>query len=91
MFSAQAEAQTDAHVDILGLWYYETELPVGLQGELTLSRRGERWRAEIVGVVAEGVVNGRNIRIDFPTMALCFAALLPRAGGWSAPIGRGGK
>jgi CubicO group peptidase (beta-lactamase class C family) len=64
--SAQAQSQTDADADIVGLWFYQTHFPVGLEGELTITRRGERWRASIGGQEAEGGAQGRFVRMHFP-------------------------
>jgi CubicO group peptidase (beta-lactamase class C family) len=64
LFTAHAQAQQD-HADIIGLWAYQTTFPVGLEGELTITRRGERWRASIQGQEAEGRAQGRFVRMDF--------------------------
>jgi CubicO group peptidase (beta-lactamase class C family) len=61
---APARAQS-ADADVIGLWYYQTHFPVGLEGELTISRRGDRWLASIDGQEAEGVADGRFVRLDF--------------------------
>jgi CubicO group peptidase (beta-lactamase class C family) len=60
---ARAQGADD---DVTGLWFYQTQFAVGLEGEMTLSRRGDRWRGEIGGVAAEGVRSGRDVRIQFP-------------------------
>lgn len=73
-------AQVAADSDVLGLWYYRTSFPVGLEGELTLTRRGDRWRAEIAGQVAEGVARGGNVRIDFAGDGAVFRGVLDSRG-----------
>jgi CubicO group peptidase (beta-lactamase class C family) len=67
---SSAQAQTTPDDAPLGLWYYRTSFPVGLEGDLTLTRRGDRWRAEIGGQSAEGRAQGGNVRIDFPEGAV---------------------
>ncbi len=73
--SAQAQTADDT---ALGLWYYRTTFPVGLEGELTVTRRGDRWRVEIAGQSAEARAQGDNVRIDFPEGATFRGALDPR-------------
>lgn len=68
--TAQAQPQASTDDAPLGLWYYRTSFPVGLEGELTVTRRGDRWRAEIGGHSAEGVASGGNVRIAFPEGAV---------------------
>jgi CubicO group peptidase (beta-lactamase class C family) len=61
---AQAQAGRD-DADVIGLWYYQTHFPVGLEGELAVTRRGDRWRATIAGQEAQAVAQDRFVRIDF--------------------------
>ena len=72
----ETRAQNAADDAALGLWFYRTSFPIGLAGELVVSRNGDRWRASIAGVDAEGIVNGRNLRIDFPNEGGVFRGLI---------------
>lgn len=63
---ASAQAQPAPGGDPLGLWFYQTSFDVGLDGELTITRRGDRWRASIEGQVAEGVAEGGVSHLVFP-------------------------
>lgn len=60
-----AQAQTARDDAPLGLWFYQASFPVGLEGELTITRRGDRWRAAIGGQEAEGRARDGAVRIDF--------------------------
>lgn len=75
---APARAQSEA--DIAGLWFFQTHFPIGLEGELTLTRHGDRWRGEIGGVVAEGVAVGRGVRISFPNDGSVFRGVIDAQG-----------
>jgi len=51
---------------ITGLWAYEMSFPVGLAGELTVTRKGASWQGSLAGASAEGRAKGREVRIAFP-------------------------
>ncbi len=76
----RASAQTADDADIIGLWFYQTSYPVGLEGELTVARRGARWRASIGGAEAEGVANDGRVRIDFPGDGAVFRGVIGARG-----------
>ncbi len=59
-------ASSPAEDRIVGLWAYESSFPVGLSGELTLTRRGATWHGAIVGATAEATEADHGFRIDFP-------------------------
>lgn len=63
---ASAQAQPALGGDPLGLWYYQTSFDVGLDGELTITRRSNRWRASIEGQESEGVAEDGVARLVFP-------------------------
>src|SRR5690242_10405110 len=79
-FQTETRAQSAADDAALGLWFYQTSFPTGLAGELIVSRNGDRWRASIAGVDAEGLVQGRNLRIDFPNQGGVLRGLLDARG-----------
>jgi CubicO group peptidase (beta-lactamase class C family) len=60
------QAQTPNADDIVGLWAYQTRFPIGLEGELTLTRRGDSWRAAIAGAAADATARNGRLRIKFP-------------------------
>lgn len=76
----RADAQPAADDAAVGLWYYHTSFPVGLEGELTVTRRGDRWRAAIGGAEAEGVAADGNVRIDFPNDGAVFRGVIGARG-----------
>ncbi len=78
--AAPARAQPAADADVIGLWFFETHFPVGVQGELTVTRRGDRWRAEIAGQSAEGVAKQGHVRIDFAGDGAVFRGMLDARG-----------
>ena len=51
---------------ITGLWAYETSFPVGLAGELTVTRKGASWQGSLAGASAEARAKGSEVRIAFP-------------------------
>jgi CubicO group peptidase (beta-lactamase class C family) len=77
--AGSSRAQTAPDADIVGLWFYQTHFPVGLEGELTITRRGDRWRAEIGGQSAEARAQDGAVRIDFPEGA-AFGGMLDARG-----------
>jgi CubicO group peptidase (beta-lactamase class C family) len=60
----RAQAPSDA--DIVGLWFYQTHFPIGLEGELTLTREGDDWVGAIAGSQAKGTPQARTLRLQFP-------------------------
>lgn len=64
--SSAAQAQAPTADDIVGLWAYQTSFPIGLEGELTLTRRGDDWHAVIAGAAADAAAIDGKLRIDFP-------------------------
>jgi CubicO group peptidase (beta-lactamase class C family) len=65
MPAGQGNAAT-AEARVAGLWAYETTFPIGLAGELTITRRGDSWQGSIEGVVAESRASGREVLLVFP-------------------------
>lgn len=59
-------AQVTPKESVTGLWAYETSFPIGLAGELTLSRRGESWHGSIGGTTAEAQASAGKFRLVFP-------------------------
>ncbi len=51
---------------LLGLWSYETNFGTPLQGELTVVRRSDKWRATVGSVTTEFKPEGKDIRFAFP-------------------------
>ena len=66
--------------DIVGLWVFQTEFPVGPEGELALTRRGDVWRGAIGGLEAEGRVRDGAVRIDFPNGGGVFRGVIDARG-----------
>jgi CubicO group peptidase (beta-lactamase class C family) len=66
--------------DIIGLWAYHTSFPVGLEGELTISRHGANWRASIGGASANATLSGADIRLTFPNEGGAFRGSIDAAG-----------
>jgi CubicO group peptidase (beta-lactamase class C family) len=75
-----ATAQATAEDFVIGLWAYQTSFPVGLVGELTLTRRGESWQGSIGGVTAEADAKGSDVRLVFPDEGGIFRGRLDRDG-----------
>jgi len=51
---------------LIGFWSYETSFGTPLQGELTVVRRGDTWRAVVGNVETEFKPQGSDIRFSFP-------------------------
>src|SRR6476646_7330241 len=62
--SSAATAQNDG--SLVGMWGYHIDVPVGLNGTLTIQRRGAHWRAHISGADAASDGAAGDIRIVFP-------------------------
>ncbi len=80
LFATAAMAAPAGDGDIIGLWYYKTYFPVGLKGELTLTRKGDKWRGAIGGMESTGVADGSDLRIDFPQDGAVFRGVLDARG-----------
>ena len=65
---------------VIGLWAQEMSFPVGLAGELIVTRRANGWQAEIAGAQAHGSVQGRDLRIEFPDEGGTLRGYLDRNG-----------
>jgi len=52
--------------ELIGLWFYGTAFGQMLRGEVTLERKGGRWRATCEGLEATAAVNGDDVRLVFP-------------------------
>ncbi len=63
---AVSQSEATAADTLVGLWAYETTFPVGLAGELTLTREGASWQGSIGGVTTESAAKGGEVWIDFP-------------------------
>ena len=50
-----AESQESAEERAMGLWAHESKFPVGLAGELTVTRRDGSWQGSIAGATAEAL------------------------------------
>lgn len=75
-----ADAQAATQDDVIGLWAYETSFPVGLAGELTLTRSHSTWQGAIQGATAEADAQGDKIRLVFPDEGGVFRGRLDRDG-----------
>ncbi|MGQ0385266.1 MAG: serine hydrolase domain-containing protein [Gammaproteobacteria bacterium] len=62
---APARAESTPENSVTGLWACETSFPVGLSGELTITRLGESWQGAIAGGTAEAKATGGKVRLDF--------------------------
>ncbi|HEY7640093.1 MAG TPA: serine hydrolase [Steroidobacteraceae bacterium] len=86
--STAAIAQDD---ELLGLWASETTFAPALQGELTLKRAGESWRASIGGAEAPCTVENGSMRCAFSNNRGYYRGPLtkgePHAGWWVRPSG----
>ena len=51
---------------LIGLWSYETRFGSSLNGELTVVRRPDRWRAIVGNVETEFKPDGNRIQFSFP-------------------------
>jgi CubicO group peptidase (beta-lactamase class C family) len=70
---------------LIGIWMYRTAMVPGLHGELTVTRKGESWRARLSGAEARFVVNGNEVRFSFPGGQGSFRGALSGAGPGGAP------
>ena len=75
-----ADAQAAAVDDIIGLWAFETSFPVGLVGELALTRSRSTWRGTIQGATAEADAHGNGVRLVFPDEGGIFRGSLDHDG-----------
>ncbi len=73
-------AQAPAEESVTGLWTYATSFPVGLSGELTLTRRDAAWQGLIDGVTAEANASDGKVRLDFPDEGGTFRGYLSSDG-----------
>ena len=77
----EGRAETPArNGDITGLWAYRTSFPVGLQGDLTISRHGGNWHASIGETSTDAAINGLDIRLMFPDGGGAFRGSLDPTG-----------
>jgi len=60
---AQAQPAADP---LIGLWSYRTATTPGLQGPLTVTRRGADWRASLAGHQVHTRAAGADLRFTFP-------------------------
>jgi len=65
---------------VIGLWSYATTFPVGLAGELTVTRRGASWQGSIASATAEARASASEVRIVFPNQGGLFRGYLDRDG-----------
>lgn len=79
---SQAETRAQGAPDQapLGLWFYQTSFPTGLEGELSVWRNGQHWRASIAGVAAQGVAGRGAIVMAFPNEDGVFRGVLDARG-----------
>jgi CubicO group peptidase (beta-lactamase class C family) len=75
-----------------GLWVSETRFGPALQGELTLARTDQGWRATIADAEATAPVSGNSVRIAFPDERGAFRGELAADGAsiegyWQQPSG----
>ena len=86
--SAAALAQEN---DLLGLWASETTFAPALQGELTLWRTGQSWRASVAGAEAPCTTEAGSLRCAFARNPGLYRGVLangePTAGWWVRPSG----
>ena len=61
---------------LIGIWSHETNFGAPLQGELTVVRRSDSWRAAVGNVSTEFRPEGNNIRFAFPDDAGRFRGTL---------------
>ncbi len=80
---AAGSAQATGEDGVSGLWVCETGFPVGLAGQLTLTRTGDGWQGTIGGASAEGKARGSEVRLAFPDEGGLFRGYLDRGGGLS--------
>jgi CubicO group peptidase (beta-lactamase class C family) len=77
--------------ELLGLWASETTFAPALQGELTLRRAGQSWRASIGGAEAPCVSEAGAMRCPFAQNRGLYRGALahgaPTAGWWVRPSG----
>ena len=77
--------------ELLGLWASETTFAPALQGELTLRRSGQSWRASIGGAEAPCVAEASALRCLFSQDRGLYRGALangqPTAGWWVRPSG----
>jgi CubicO group peptidase (beta-lactamase class C family) len=77
--------------ELLGLWASETNFPPALQGELTLRRSGQSWRASIGGADAQCAAEAGSLRCPFSQNRGLYRGALangePAAGWWVRPSG----
>ena len=71
-FVPASRAQATGEELVTGLWAYQTSFPVGLAGELTITRQGDAWQGSIGGATAEGRASANEVRIVFPDEAGLF-------------------
>jgi len=86
LISTAALGQDD---ELLGLWASETTFPPALQGELTLRRSGQSWRASIGGAEAQCTTEAGSLRCPFSQNRGEYRGALtqgePSAGWWLRP------
>jgi CubicO group peptidase (beta-lactamase class C family) len=77
--------------ELLGLWASETSFTPALQGELTLRRSGQGWRASIGGTEAQCATEAGTLRCPFSQNRGLYRGALangePTAGWWVRPSG----
>lgn len=77
--------------ELLGLWASETTFAPALQGELTLRRTGQSWRASVAGAEAQCTTEAGSMRCAFSRNRGLYRGALangePSAGWWVRPSG----
>jgi CubicO group peptidase (beta-lactamase class C family) len=77
--------------ELLGLWASETTFAPALQGELTLRRSGQSWRASVAGAEAQCTTEAGSMRCAFSQNRGLYRGALangePGAGWWVRPSG----
>jgi CubicO group peptidase (beta-lactamase class C family) len=79
-FVPVGDAQSTGDDFVTGLWAYETTFPIGLAGELTITRSGASWQGSIAGATANAQANGSEVRIAFPNEGGLFRGYLDQEG-----------
>jgi len=79
-FLTPAAAHRTPEDHVTGLWACETAFPIGLAGELTLTRSGSTWQGFIGGVTAEAQARDGKVRFAFPDEGGTFRGYLDTDG-----------
>jgi CubicO group peptidase (beta-lactamase class C family) len=91
LLAVTATAALAQENELLGLWGSETTFTPALQGELTLRRSGQSWRASIGGAEAQCIAEAGAMRCPFSQNRGLYRGALangePGAGWWIRPSG----